>query len=114
MKKYKQKIKDCLFTAIILGVCYILNLLGQFQFQTHTLVPMLFVLGVFFISYQTEGYFWGILASLISVIVVNYTFTIPYYALDFITAQYVLSAIIMLVVAIMTSTITKKFSIKSN
>ena len=108
MKKYKQKIKDCLFTAIILGVCYILNLLGQFQFQTHTLVPMLFVLGVFFISYQTEGYFWGILASLISVIVVNYTFTIPYYALDFITAQYVLSAIIMLIVAVMTSTITKK------
>lgn len=108
MKKYKQKIKDCLFTAIILGVCYILNLLGQFQFQTHTLVPMLFVLGVFFISYQTEGYFWGIIASLVSVIVVNYTFTIPYYALDFITAQYVLSAVVMLVVAVMTSTITKK------
>ncbi len=108
MKKYRQKIKDFLFTVLVLSVCYILSLLGQFQFQTHTLVPMLFVLGVFFISYQTEGYFWGIAASLVSVIVVNYTFTLPYYALDFITAQYVLSAVVMLVVAVMTSTITKK------
>lgn len=108
MKKYQQKIKDFLFTAIVLSVCYSLNLLGQFQFQIHTLVPMLFVLGVFFISYQTEGYLWGIVASLISVLVVNYAFTRPYYALDFITAQYVLSAIVMLIVAVMTSTITKK------
>lgn len=108
MKKNKQKIKDFLFTAMVLSVCYSLNLLGQFRFHTHTLVPMLFVLGVFFISYQTEGYFWGIAASLVSVIIVNYTFTFPYYALDFITAQYVLSAFVMLIVAIMTSTITQK------
>uniref|UniRef100_UPI00405789D3 sensor histidine kinase n=1 Tax=Agathobacter sp. TaxID=2021311 RepID=UPI00405789D3 len=108
MRHSKQIIKDFLISIAIIGGCYCLNLLGQFVFKSSTLVPMIFVLGVFLISYQTDGYFWGITASLVSVIAVNYTFTLPYYALDFITTQYVFSAVVMLAVAVMTSALTKQ------
>jgi two-component system sensor histidine kinase KdpD len=67
---------------------------------------MMFVLGVFMISWRTQGYFWGIAASLISVLAVNYAFTYPYYAFDLISPECVSSAIVMLIVSIITGTLT--------
>lgn len=78
----------------------------QQWFQTQTLTPMIFVLGVFLISWRTQGYFWGIAASLVSVLAVNYAFTYPYYAFDLISPECVSSAIVMLIVSIMTGTLT--------
>lgn len=106
MAKYKHVLKDCLFTLFILVVTYFLSYYMQFVFKTDTLVPTLFVLGVFFVSRQTEGYFWGIAASLISVILVNFTFTAPYFAIDLITPVNMFAALVMLSIAIMTSALT--------
>ena len=106
MMKYKQYLKDFLFTVFILIVIYFLSFYVQFVFETDTLVPTLFVLGVFFVSLQTEGYLWGILASLASVILVNFTFTAPYFAIDLITPVNMFAAFVMLLIAIMTSTLT--------
>ena len=112
MTKYKQTILDGMFTAVILVICYFLNFIMQFIFKTNTLVPTIFVLGVFFVSLKTEGYFWGVLASLASVILVNFTFTAPYYALDLLTPVNMLAAVVMLVVAIMTSTLTTQVKLQ--
>lgn len=106
MTKYKQVIKDCFFTLFILVVTYFLSYFMQFVFETDTLVPTIFILGVFFVSMQTEGYFWGVAASLISVILVNFTFTAPYFAIDLITPVNMFAALVMLLIAIMTSTLT--------
>lgn len=106
MTKYKQIIKDLFFTMFILALTYFLSYYVQFVFDTDTMVPTLFVLGVFFISLQTEGYMWGVLASLAGVMLVNFTFTAPYFALDFITPVNMFAALVMLVIAIMTSTLT--------
>ncbi len=106
MTKYKQLIKDFIFTAFILTASYFLSFYMQFEFETETMVPTIFVLGVFFVSLQTDGYFWGVFASLVSVILVNFTFTTPHYAIDLITPVNLLAAVVMLVVAIMTSTLT--------
>ena len=46
-------------------------------------VPIIFVLVVLVVSLLTEGYFYGILAALTSVIAVNYAFTAPYMQIDF-------------------------------
>lgn len=108
----KRKLKEGLFTLATLCFMYILNILMQDIFYTKTLIPMLFVLGVFFISLKTQGYFWGVFGSLISVLAVNYAFTYPYYAIDLITPECVASAIVMLVVAIMTSTLTTKIKLQ--
>lgn len=106
MIKYKQILKDLIFTVFILVVFYFLSFFVQFVFQTDTLVPTIFVLGVFFVSMKTEGYLWGVFASLVSVILVNFTFTAPYYAIDLITPVNMFAALVMLLIAIMTSTLT--------
>lgn len=108
----KRKLKEGLFTLATLCFMYILNIVMQDIFYTKTLIPMLFVLGVFFISLKTQGYFWGVFGSLISVLAVNYAFTYPYYAIDLITPECVASAIVMLVVAIMTSTLTTQIKLQ--
>lgn len=106
MLRYKQLVKDFIFTMFILVASYFLSFYIQFGFKSGTMVPAIFVLGVFFISLQTDGFLWGISASLASVILVNFTFTAPHFEIDLITPTNLLAAIIMLVVAIMTSTLT--------
>jgi len=104
--KLKINIKDALFTIITLVLLLLLNIRMQDMFDTKTLIPMIFVLGVFLISLKTQGYFWGITASLLSVLAVNYAFTYPYYAFDLISPECVASALVMLIVAILTGTLT--------
>ncbi len=112
MTKYKQLLKDLLFSLFILVVTYFLSYYMQFVFETDTLVPTVFVLGVFFVSLQTEGYVWGVLASLASVILVNFTFTAPYFAIDLITPVNMFAALVMLLIAIMTSTLTTQIKLQ--
>ena len=108
MRKYKQIRKDLLFSLFVLVLTFFLSYFIQFVFQTDTLVPTIFVLGVFFVSLQTEGYVWGVLASLVGVMLVNFAFTAPYFEIDFITPVNMFAAMVMLVIAIMTSTLTTK------
>lgn len=106
MGKRKEMQKDGVFTLLLLIGVFMLNLLMQQLFDTKTLIPMIFVLGVFLVSLKTQGYFWGITASLISVLAVNYAFTFPYYAFDLITPECVSCAVVMMFVAVMTGTLT--------
>jgi len=108
MREYKQIIKNFLFTLFILVLTYLLSYYIQFVFETDTLVPTVFVLGVYFVSIQTEGYVWGVAASLASVMLVNFTFTTPYFAIDLISPENFFAAFVMLLIAIMTSALTTK------
>lgn len=109
MKRIKKFFSlDLLLTVFILAFAFVLNLLMQTLFDTRSLIPMIFVLGVFIISLRTDGYIYGISASIISVLLVNYAFTYPYFAIDLISPECVMSAIVMLVVAVMTGTLTTK------
>lgn len=106
MKKIKFQPKEAAFTFFMLLLAFILNMLILKSFDIRTLVPMIFVLAVFLISLNTQGYFWGITASLISVLAVNYVFTYPYYAFDLMTPECLSAAVVMLVVSIMTGALT--------
>ena len=108
MKKVKLCWKDAVFSLVTLAVTFALNLQMQAWFHTRTLIPMIFVLGVFLISWRTQGYFYGIAASLVGVLAVNYAFTYPYYAFDLITPECLASAIVMLIVAVMTGALTSQ------
>lgn len=108
MSKGKHLAADCVFTVVILLGVFCLNLLLQNRFQTQTMTPMIFVLGVFLVSWRTQGYLWGIAASLISVLAVNWAFTYPYWAFDLISPECISSAVVMLIVAIMTGTLTTR------
>jgi len=106
MKKKKQYFRDAVFSLVTLVVTFVLNLLLQRLFQTQSMIPMIFVLGVFLISWRTQGYFWGIAGSLISVLAVNYAFTFPYYAFDLISPECISSAVVMLIVSTLTGMLT--------
>ncbi len=106
--KNKQVLSDFVFTAVVIIVAYFASLMAEDVFHTRTLVPMIFVMGVFLIALKTQGYFWGMSASLASVLSVNYTFTYPYDAIDLITFENMVSAVVILVVSAVTSTLTTK------
>ena len=112
MKKNAQWIIDGMFMSIVLFICFLLNLAIQQVYHTRTLIPMIFVLGVFLVSWKTQGYFWGVFASLISVLLVNYTFTYPYWAFDLMSPDCVFSAVVMLIVAVMTGALTTKLKVQ--
>ena len=69
-------------------------------------VAELYLLAVFLVSRFTNGYFYGIAASLISVLAVNYIFTFPFFTLNFTLAGYPLTALSMLAVSVITSAMT--------
>lgn len=69
---------------------------------------MVFVLGVFLVSWRTQGYVWGIAASLLSVLAVNWAFTYPYWAFDLISPECISSAVVMLIVSTMTGALTTR------
>ena len=108
MSKRKRLLADGIFTAVILLGAFGLNLLLQKQFQTQTMTPMIFVLGVFLVSWRTQGYAMGIIASLLSVLAVNWAFTYPYWAFDLISPECIFSAAAMLIVSVMTGTLTTR------
>ena len=108
MKQKKWFLVDCLVMVGVLVGAFLVNLGLQSLFNTRTLIPMIFVLGVFLVSWVTRGYFWGVTASLVSVLAVNYAFTYPYWAFDLISPECISSAVVMLIVAVMTGTLTTK------
>ena len=108
MVSKKQVIADGLFTVMILIGVFLLNLFLVMQFDTKTMTPMIFVLGVFLVSWRTQGYGFGIASSLISVLAVNWAFTYPYWAFDLISPECISSAAVMLLVATMTSALTTR------
>lgn len=108
MSRYRKCIRDFIVTIVILGVTFLINLVLQRIFKAQSFSSDVFILGVFLISLKTEGYLWGIAASLVSVLAENFAFTFPYFALDFVAVESLSSAIVMLVVATATSALTTK------
>jgi len=108
MKKRQRFLKDSVFTISVLAFTYGLIIFLEQFFMVKTIIPMMFVLGVFVIATKTRGYFFGVTASLISVLLVNYAFTHPYYKFEFISTESLASEMVMLVVAIVTGTMTTR------
>ena len=107
----KKQLTDLFLTAMILAVSSLFGILiGKFS-QASTLVPMVFVLGVFLVSVMTEGYACGIAASLLSTLAVNFAFTFPYFEFNFTIPENLFSALVMLAVAIVTGTMTTKIKL---
>ena len=66
------------------------------------------ILTVLLISRFTTGYLYGTLAAVLSVVVTNYIFTYPYWAVNFTLSGYPLTFLTMLVVSLVTCTMTTK------
>ena len=73
--KCKDIIKNVLLLVVIVTVGFGLCLFIKESFETDILIPAVMVLSVFLISVFTDGYVYGIVASIISVVIVNFAFT---------------------------------------
>ena len=108
MESKQHILADSLFTASALMVVFCVNLFLVEMFDTKTMTPMIFVLGVFLVSWRTQGYIFGIVASFLSVLAVNWAFTYPYWAFDLISPECISSAAVMLIVSTMTGALTTR------
>ena len=105
MKK-RTILKDIAFTTMMLCAAFAVSLGIAQLFGTHSPIPALFTLAVFIISRYTESYVYGVAASLIGMLAVNFAFTFPYFKFNFIILENLVSAIVMLIISIMTSILT--------
>ena len=105
MKQWKR---DVVITSLILILTFIFCLIVEEEMGIQYSIPAIFTLSVYLISLLTQGYMFGIGASLISVLAVNYAFTFPYFKFNFTIPENMFSAVIMLAVTITTSALTTK------
>ena len=107
-EKHVGVIRNIVVTIGSLVVDFLLCLLIQNIFSAAALVPAIVVLGVFLIAVFTDGYSYGVLASICSVLVLNYAFTFPYFKINFTIPENIISAVIMVAVTLITCFLTSK------
>ncbi len=108
MKMSTKCIRDCLITGASLIAAFFISLLFQHIFDVQEHITTVFVFAVFLVSLLTKGYLYGILASVIGTVAVNYAFTFPLFTLDFQTPVNLISGIIMFSIAVLTSALITK------
>ena len=107
----KHYIRDGLITIASLTSAFGLSLLFQYIFGVEEHITTVFVFAVFLISLLTEGYFYGVIAAFIGTVAVNYAFAFPYFAVDFATPVNLISGVVMMAIAVLTSALTTKLKL---
>ncbi len=102
----KKILKNTVLTLLITSAAFLASLGIHLAFENRNLIPSLFVLGVFLVSSFTDGYIYGIVSSIVSVLAVNFAFDFPYFSFSFSATENIVSAVIMIVVALVTGVLT--------
>lgn len=98
--------KDAVKTVVLLVAATLLCLGLRRWGVGQQNVIMAYILSVLIVSRITQGRAYGVAASVISVLAFNFFFTEPYFTLNTIQAGYPITFLIMLLVALITSTLT--------
>lgn len=107
MKRPLKQVLDCaLLILIMMAAVLISMLLSRINNDNNPFAMAVFLLAVALVARFTNGYIWGILASLIGTFCVNYIFTYPFWAFDITYPGYPLTMVVMLVVSVLISTLT--------
>lgn len=110
-QRVKQTIKNIILTIGILsaatGICLLLDHMDDVQ-HSDAYVSMLFILAVFLVARVTQGYIYGLAASVYGVLTVNYFFTFPYFEFNFSLPGYPITILILVSVSMLTSMLTSR------
>lgn len=109
--KTKKPVKNILLAGLIIVLAFVLSVLFE-KLDVHEHITTIFAFAVFLISLLTEGYVYGVVSAVISMLAVNYAFTYPYFALNFTIPENLISAIIMVTVAVLTGMLTTKIKVQ--
>lgn len=109
--KSKNTLVNLMITVLILSCTFFVSILLQSLLGVKEPYSTVFVFAVFLVSLFTDGYIYGIAAAFLSVIAVNFAFTFPYFKINFLIPENFVSALIMIVISVMTSAITTKLKL---
>lgn len=109
MESKKTFWHDLFYTVLVLGAAVaVCSLLSQMHDDNNPFAVLIFVLAVAVVALVTNGYLWGVAASVIGVFCVNFMFTYPFWSFDMSIAGYPLTFIVLLVVSVVISTLTTR------
>ena len=112
MDFFKLRMRDILLFILILGLCFGISVLMQEVFDIPEQITTTFAFAVFLIALLTDGYFWGLCAAAVSMLLVNYAFTFPFFEFNFVIPSNFYSALVMALIAVLTSTLTTKIKVQ--
>ena len=112
MKTHGKQWKNDLFISIALLLLATIIAHIFFYQSEHSSgnVPIIYVLATFLISRYTKGYWWGVVSSFLSVLLINWRFTYPYFRVNFLIDGYPMTFIGILVIAIITNMTTSSLN----
>ncbi len=103
----KKLIKNLVIPIATLSVATVLSILFQ-KIGVEEHITMVFAFAVFLISILTDGYVYGIASAVIGTFAVDYIFTYPYFAFDFLSHVIIISVTIMVTLSVITSMLMNK------
>lgn len=98
--------RDLGLSALVLSLATVLCMLLRLLDDGDVFIALIYCLAVVLVARFTNGYLFGLLASLVSLLGINYIFTYPYLAFDFSLSGYPLTFLVMLAVSVAVSTLT--------
>lgn len=103
-ERKKELLRNFLSMILILILA---TLVAEFDHQFRRInVVSIYLLAIVIIARVTDGYIWGVIASLIAVLSVNFLFTYPYLSFDFTLNGYPITFLIMSVTALLVNITT--------
>lgn len=106
--KKRLTTKDSFKTFVILLLATIVSLFFEFLGFSEANIITVFILGVLIISNQTNGRIYGSISALLSVLLFNFFFTEPRFTFNSYDPGYIVTFLIMLLSAFITSALTTK------
>lgn len=106
--KYRNHLYSFIYMCLLLMIACLLGMFIQKLNGSDTNIVLVYLLAVFVTARVSEGYIYGLLASIIATFLFNYFFTAPYYTLSVYDSRYMITFIVMTVVSIITSASTTR------
>ncbi len=108
-------VRDLLLTALIL----IIATLTAFWFfltvpENSANIALVYITALVLTARFTEGYLYGIAASVVSVIGINYLFTYPYFQVNFTLTGYPVTFVFTLIISLVVSTMTTRIKAQAD
>ncbi len=110
----KKILRDSAVTLLVMAVAFVLCLFLHYVLDIVTLSCAVFVFAVFIVSLLTESMVYGITASVIGMLAVNYAFAFPYFRFDFTIPENIITAVIMIAVTIISSMLSSQIRRQAN
>ncbi len=104
MIKLRDILRNTAISVLALVSAYALSSYF-FRLSISEHISTIFVFAVFAIALFTSSYIYGVISSVVSVLLINYAYTFPFFAFDFIRPSNFISGAVMLMISVVTSLI---------